>query len=662
MPASSSSAAACPAARSPIIWRSSAGRDIVLLERKQLTCGTTWHAAGLIGQLRAIAEHDAARQIFRRPLCAARSRDRRRHRHAPDRLDHRCADRASARRRSTAQASLARAFGVEVDEIVARRGQGALSASQRRRRRRPPCICRATASATRPTSPWRWPRARGRRGAKIIEGVKVTAVHQADGRVTGVDWRAATASAAAIAADIVVNCAGMWARDLAAHGRRHRCRCMPASISTSSPSRSPALAQLPVLRVPDECAYYKEDAGKMLLGAFEPMAKPWGMDGIPEDFCFDQLPEDFDHFEPILEKAVNRMPMLADGRHPHLLQRPGELHARRPLLSRRGAGAERLLGRRRLQFDRHRLVGRRRHGAGAVDGRRRAALRPLGGRHPPRAAVPDATARYLKERVTETLGLLYADHFPYRQLATARGVRRSPLHEHLKARGAVFGETAGWERANWFARAGPGAANTAILEAAELVRQPARRAPGGARRRRPVRHDLLRQDPRRGPRRLRLPAAALRQRHRRRAGPHRLHPDAERARRHRVRPDRHAAVARPPSCWSCPARRCSATSPGCAAISATTFVVITDVTAAEAVLCRHGAEVARRCCRRVSPNDFSNEAHPFGTAREIEIGMGLARAHRVTYVGELGWELYVSRRPGGPCLRDAARRPAPIRA
>ncbi len=60
--------------------------------------------------------------------------------------------------------------------------------------------------------------------------------------------------------------------------------------------------------------------------------------------------------------------------------------------------------------------------------------------------------RYLKERVTETLGLLYADHFPYRQMATARGVRRSPLHEHLKARGAVFGEVAGWERANWFAR------------------------------------------------------------------------------------------------------------------------------------------------------------------------------------------------------------------
>ena len=84
-----------------------------------------------------------------------------------------------------------------------------------------------------------------------------------------------------------------------------------ASTSISFPSPS-GLTQLPVLRVPDECAYYKEDAGKLMLGAFEPRAKPWGMDGISESFEFDQLQEDFDHFEPILEKAVNRMPMLGE--------------------------------------------------------------------------------------------------------------------------------------------------------------------------------------------------------------------------------------------------------------------------------------------------------------------------------------------------------------
>ncbi|TIW54945.1 MAG: FAD-binding oxidoreductase, partial [Mesorhizobium sp.] len=107
----------------------------------------------------------------------------------------------------------------------------------------------------------------------------------------------------------VINCAGMWAREL---GRQngvtiplHACEHF---YLVTEPI--PGLTRLPVLRVPDECAYYKEDAGKMMLGAFEPVAKPWGMDGIREDFCFDQLPEDMDHFEPILEMGVNRMPML----------------------------------------------------------------------------------------------------------------------------------------------------------------------------------------------------------------------------------------------------------------------------------------------------------------------------------------------------------------
>jgi glycine/D-amino acid oxidase-like deaminating enzyme len=101
----------------------------------------------------------------------------------------------------------------------------------------------------------------------------------------------------------------MWGRDLAAQSGvtlpLHACEHF--YIVTEAIE---GLPRLPVLRVPDECAYYKEDAGKMLLGAFEPVAKPWGMNGISEDFCFDQLPEDFDHFEPILEQAVNRLPLL----------------------------------------------------------------------------------------------------------------------------------------------------------------------------------------------------------------------------------------------------------------------------------------------------------------------------------------------------------------
>ena len=69
-------------------------------------------------------------------------------------------------------------------------------------------------------------------------------------------------------------------------------------------------SDLPVLRIPDECTYYKEDAGKLLIGAFEPIAKPWGHNGIPDEFCFDKLPDDFEHFEPILNRAVKRLPIL----------------------------------------------------------------------------------------------------------------------------------------------------------------------------------------------------------------------------------------------------------------------------------------------------------------------------------------------------------------
>jgi 4-methylaminobutanoate oxidase (formaldehyde-forming) len=248
--------------------------------------------------------------------------------------------------------------------------------------------------------------------------------------------------------------------------------------------------------------------------------------------------------------------------------------------------------------------------------------------------------RYLRERVSETLGLLYADHYPYRQPETARGVRRSPLHQHLKARGAVFGEVAGWERANWFAAEGqereyrydwggqnwfenqraehmalregvglldmssfgkirvegPGACAFLQRMCGAQIDVPAGRivytqmlnARGG------IECDLTVTRLSETAYLLVVPGATLRR-------------DLAWLRRH----------------------------------LGDEVVVITDVSAAEAVLPLMGPK-ARAVLEACSPDDFSNEAHPFGTAREIEIGMGLARAHRVTYVGELGWELYVS--------------------
>jgi glycine/D-amino acid oxidase-like deaminating enzyme len=197
--------------------------------------------------------------------------------------------------------------------------------------------------------------------------VKVTRVLDEGGRVTGVEWQAGDETGV-IAAEHVVNCGGMWGRDLAASSGvtlpLHACEHFYLVTEPVA-----GLSRLPVLRVPDECAYYKEDAGKMMLGAFEPVAKPWGMAGIPEDFSFDSLPEDFAHFEPILEEGDEPDADVPDGGHPHLLQRPRKLHPRRPLLSGRGAGTARLLGGGGLQLGRHRVVGRGGHGAGALDHR-----------------------------------------------------------------------------------------------------------------------------------------------------------------------------------------------------------------------------------------------------------------------------------------------------
>ena len=147
------------------------------------------------------------------------------------------------------------------------------------------------------------------RGVQIFEDIKVTKVNSKAGRVSGVSIRGNNENFGDIKSDIVIICAGMWSRELAAaNGVNIPLHACEHFYIVTEPVDG--LGQLPVIRVPDECAYYKEDAGKMLLGAFEPKAKPWGMDGISEEFCFDQLPEDIDHFEPILQMGVKRLPLL----------------------------------------------------------------------------------------------------------------------------------------------------------------------------------------------------------------------------------------------------------------------------------------------------------------------------------------------------------------
>jgi glycine/D-amino acid oxidase-like deaminating enzyme len=390
--------------------------DVVLLERRKLTSGTTWHAAGLIGQLRGSANMTRL---------AKYSADLYRGLEAETGVATGMKQVGSISVALTAerheellrQATVARIFDVEVHEISPAEAKakyphlnidgvvGAV-ALPLDGQCDPANIAMALAKGAR------------MRGAQIFEGTRVTKVTTTGGRVTGVDYETAEGPGH-IAADVVVNCGGMWGRDLAAQNGV-TCRCMPASTFYLVTEPVEGLGDLPVLRVPDECAYYKTDAGKMMLGAFEPKAKPWGMDGIRPDFEFDTLPEDWEHFMPILEHGHQPDAAVRDRRHPHLLQRPRKLHPRRPLLPGRGARGAGLLDRRRLQLHRHRVSS---GGAG------QALAHWITEGEPPfdlwevdiRRAQPfQKNRRYLKERVTETLGLLYADHFPYRQVATAR--------------------------------------------------------------------------------------------------------------------------------------------------------------------------------------------------------------------------------------------------
>lgn len=611
-------------------------KDVVLLERKQLTSGTTWHAAGLIAQLRA-SKNMTRLAKYSQELYGKLEAETGVSTGVRETGSITVALTDERKEEILRQASMARAFDVEIEEISAaevkarydylnldgikgavwlpRDGQGD-----------PGNIALAMAKGAR------------QRGAQIFERVAVTDIRRAGRRVTGVDWQREEGEAGHIEADMVVNCAGMWAHQVGrlagANVPLHACEHF--YIVTESIKDLP---QLPVLRVPDECAYYKEDAGKILLGAFEPVAKPWGMKGIPENFEFDQLPDDFDHFEPILSDAVNRMPILVEaGIHtffngPESFTPDDAYHlGLAPELDNFWVAAGfnsigiQSAGGAGMALAQWMEDGMKPFDLGDVDIAR---MQPFqGNRH------------YLFERSKETLGLLYADHFPFRQKATARGIRRSPFHHDMLERGAVMGEVAGWERPNWFA-------NPEQERSYQYSWKRQNWFENAAAEHKAIRENVGMYD-----------MTSF--------GKIRVEgPDAENFMNYVGGGD--YAVPNGKIVYTqflnerggieadVTVTRLTETAYLVVTPAATRLadqrwlerhrgdfrVEITDVTAGEAILAVMGPN-SRRLLELVSPNDFSNDHNPFGTAQNIEIGMGLARVHRVTYVGELGWEVYVS--------------------
>ena len=607
-------------------------RDVVLVERKQLTCGTTWHAAGLVGQLRAtrtlteLAQYTSA---LYGSLEAETGQATGFRQHGAVSVATNSARLEELKR----GASMGKNFGLAVEVLLA--GQI--------KERWPMLSVEDLAGGIflpkdGQTNPVDTTRALAQgakmRGATIFENTRVNRILVEGGRASGADT-----DAGRISADIVVICGGMWSRDLAAaigvtvplHAAEH------FYIVTEPIAGLPT--GLPVLRVPDECAYYKEDAGKILMGCFEPVAKPWGMDGIPEDFSFDTLPEDYEHFEPILNAAIHRLPALATAGIQLFFNGPesftpddryyiGEAPEVRDLFvatgfNSVGIAASGGVGKVMAEWIRDRCPPPDLDG---IDIRR--ALRFQGNRH------------YLRDRTVETLGLLYAMHWPYYHCTTARGVRRTALHDRVIAAGACMGETAGWERPMWYA--GPG-------EVAEHRYSYGRQYwhEACARESLATRDRVALYDQASFSKYLVQGADACRVLNRLSTAnmdvaPGRIAYTQWLNARGGIEADltvtrvsEHeylvvtAAVAQVRDLtWL---RRHIGAADRCA---------VTDITSGMAMLGVMGPS-SRALLEKVSGASLANEALPFAHSREIDFGYARVRTSRITYVGELGYELYM---------------------
>jgi 4-methylaminobutanoate oxidase (formaldehyde-forming) len=609
--------------------------DVVLLERKQLTCGTTWHAAGLVGQLRAtrnLTELAKYTADLYRSLEAETGQ-------ATGFKQNGSVSVAKTEARFEELkrgASMGHTFGLEIDVLT----PGEIKERwpllfvddvvggvflRKDGQTNPIDTTNALAKGAR------------MRGAKFFENTRVEGIRVERGRAIGVDT-----AEGFIAADTVVLAAGMWSHGIARaagvavplHAAEH------FYIVTEPIAGLPS--GLPVLRVQDECAYYKEDAGKLLMGCFEPVAKPWGMSGISESFCFDTLPADYEHFEPILADAVRRVPVLANAGIQLFFNGPESFTP----------DDRYYIGETPEVKDLFVATGFNSVGIAASGGVGKVVAEWVRDRRPPidlcdvdvRRVVPfQSNRRYLHDRTVETLGLLYAMHWPYYQYRTARGARRSVLHDRLVAAGACMGETAGWERPMWFGSPGStpeyeysyGRQNwfdacgeecravrdgVALFDQASFAKFIVQGPDAGA---------ILN---RMSTANVDVPVGRLvyTQWLNDRGG---IEADLTIT---RLAAEEFMVV----TSAICQTRDLAWLRREIAAEDGARCSV-TDVTAGIAMLGVMGPK-SRALLESASGADFSNAAHPFGHSREIDLGYARVRASRITYVGELGWELYVS--------------------
>ncbi len=605
--------------------------DVILLERQKLTSGTTWHAAGLIGQLRP-SQNMTKLAKYTAELYTHLEQETGQATGFKQNGSVTIATNSERFEELKRNASMAQVFGLQVDVIdrpeVERLyplintedvfgGTWIPSDGQAN----PIDVTQAFAKGAREG------------GARIFEDTKVTRILHDTNRVTGVETEDGT-----ITADQVVLCAGMWTSDLAANAGVHVPLHACEHFYLVTEPFDGVTPNLPVFRDYDAFAYYKEDAGKILLGAFEPVAKPWGQDGIPEDFCFDELPGDFEHFQPVLEKAIYRMPALEHAGIQKFFCGPESFTPDDRYHIGESSELDNL----------YIAAGFNSIGIQSAGGVGKVMADWMRDGHPPadlwevdvRRNLPfQNNKRYLHDRVTEGLGLLYAMHWPFRQFATSRGVRQSPFHDRLLARGACYGELAGWERPNWFAPDG-------VAPEYEYSWFRQNWFDHSANEHRAVRENVGVLD--------QTSFAHILVQGR----------DAKRLMNQVCANDIDVSVGRLVyTQWLNDRGGIEADVTVCRLEEDEFLIVtpaasqnrdfhwlrrhardynasVTDITSAYAVLGVMGPN-SRALLSSITSANLSNDAFPFGHFQEIEIGYATVKALRVTYVGELGWELHI---------------------
>ncbi|MCB2100203.1 MAG: FAD-dependent oxidoreductase [Rhodobacterales bacterium] len=417
--------------------------DTVLLERAKLTSGSTFHAAGLVGQLRSnanvtrmltdsVALYESLEAITGLATGWKRSG---------------CLRLACTAERMTEyqrQVTTARSFGLDMDVLTPAEAKalwpvmdaddlvGAVFTPSDGQAN-PSDITQALARGARMA------------GATIIEDCAVTGVTLAGGRVTGVETDQGT-----IACEVVVNCAGQWAREF---GALAGVNVPLVSVQHQYLITEPIAGlprDLPTLRDPDRLTYFKEEVGGLVMGGYEPNPIPWAVDGIPPGFHFTLLDSDWDHFEPMMAQALARVPALETAGIKDLVNGPESFTPDGNFILGAAPGlAGYYVG-----------AGFNAFGIASAGGAGKALAEWIDGGEAPMDLWPvdirrfgphHADVAWVRTRTLELYGKHYGVAWPAEEHDSGRPVFRSPLYDRLRARGACFGEKMGWERPNWFA-------------------------------------------------------------------------------------------------------------------------------------------------------------------------------------------------------------------